>query len=213
MPAVDSAPERAKIVAAAYRLLAASNGASVPITDILAAAGLSTRAFYRHFDSKDALLLAMFRSDSERVLGQLNTVAAGATTAREGLESWIGFMLRLTADPRRRRRVLVLKSDEVTRARGYGAELERYRAAQDRAIVVLLRRGLADGSLPRADPEHDAAYIRAAIHGAFDELMARPLGGDVDDAVRSLADFVLRALNAAPADNSPPPGRAEFHRA
>jgi AcrR family transcriptional regulator len=195
----DIASERTKIVAAAYRLLTASDGASVPITDILAAAGLSTRAFYRHFDSKDALLLAMFRSDSDRVLGQLSAIAADSATAREGLERWIGNMLTLTADPRRRRRVLVISSDEVTRARGYRAELERYRADQDKAIAALLRRGLADGSLPRSEPERDARYIRAAIHTAFDELMARRLGGDVDDVIRSLVDFVLRSLEAATA--------------
>ena len=197
MSATDNTSERAKIVAAAYRLLTASDGASVPITDILAAAGLSTRAFYRHFDSKDALLLAMFRSDSDRVLGQLSAIAAGSATAREGLERWIGNMLALTADPRRRRRVLVLSSDEVTRARGYRAELERYRADQDEAITALLRRGLADGSLPRSEPERDARYIRGAIHAAFDGLMARRLGGDVDDVVRSLVGFVLRSLEAA----------------
>jgi AcrR family transcriptional regulator len=199
LSATDITSERAKIVAAAYRLLTASDGASVPITDILAAAGLSTRAFYRHFDSKDALLLAMFRSDSDRVLGQLSAIAADSATAREGLERWIGNMLALTADPRRRRRVLVLSSDEVTRARGYRAELERYHADQDEAIAALLRRGLADGSLPRSEPERDARYIRAAIHAAFDGLMARRLGGDVDDAVRSLVDFVLRSLEAAAA--------------
>ena len=199
MSATDTTAERAKIVAAAYRLLTASDGASVPITDILAAAGLSTRAFYRHFDSKDALLLAMFRSDSDRVLGQLCAIAADSATARQGLERWIATMLTLTADPRRRRRVLVLSSDEVTRARGYRAELERYRADQDQAIAALLRRGLADGSLPRSEPGRDARYVRAAIHDAFDELMARPLGGDVADVVCSLVDFVLRSLEAAPA--------------
>jgi AcrR family transcriptional regulator len=208
LPATDSSPERAKIVAAAYRLLTASDGASVPITDILAAAGLSTRAFYRHFDSKDALLLAMFRSDSDRVLAELNAIAAEAATAREGLEAWIGFMLRLTADARRRRRVLVLSSDEVTRARGHRAEHERYRTGQDEAIAALLRRGLADGSLPRADPENDARYIRGGIQGAFDALMARPLGSDVDDVVHSLVDFVLRAVQAAPE----PPARGPSAR-
>ena len=107
----DQTDDRAAIVAAAYRLLIASNGMSVPITDILRAAGLSTRAFYRHFDSKDALLLAMFRSDSENVMGRLAALAEQCATARDGLETWINSLLRLTTDPRRRQRVLVLHSD------------------------------------------------------------------------------------------------------
>jgi AcrR family transcriptional regulator len=50
-----------RIINAAYRCLAAAAGAPVSITDILEEAGLPTRAFYRHFESKDALLLSMLR--------------------------------------------------------------------------------------------------------------------------------------------------------
>jgi AcrR family transcriptional regulator len=190
----DRADERARIVEAAYRLLADSDGASVPITDVLAAAGMSTRAFYRHFDSKDALLLAMFRSDSERVLGELRGSAERAETAREALHGWIISMLRLAADPRRRWRALVLASDEVTRAKGFRAERERYRAGQDGAVADLLRRGLTDGSVRTADPEHDAPLVRAAFSEGFEMVMGLPVGADVGPVAASVLAFVDRAL-------------------
>ena len=56
--------ERSRIIEAAYRCLVDSGGGGLSVTGVLNAAGLSTRAFYRHFDSKDALLLAMFRERS-----------------------------------------------------------------------------------------------------------------------------------------------------
>src|SRR5438132_113978 len=75
--------------------------------------------FYRHFPSKDALLLAMFRRDSERVTSQLAGLVAAAPDASAALEEWVGFQLALCYDPRRFRRVQVMMSDEVRRSPGY----------------------------------------------------------------------------------------------
>jgi AcrR family transcriptional regulator len=194
----DRSTERAHIIEVAYRVLDESEGASVPITDVLAAAGMSTRAFYRHFDSKDALLLEMFRSDSTRVLDELRAAADRADTAREALHSWILGMLRLAADPRRRRRTLVLTSDEVTRAKGFRLERERYRAGQDAAVADLLRRGLLDGSMPASDPDRDAPLVRAVFSEGFEMVMTRPVGLDVDPVATGVLAFVDRALGVRP---------------
>jgi AcrR family transcriptional regulator len=85
--AVSQASERTKIMEAAYRILAENEGAAISIAGVLSAAELSTRAFYRHFDSKDGLLLAMFRQDADRVLAELQTAAATAATATEALRA------------------------------------------------------------------------------------------------------------------------------
>ncbi|MEU7811728.1 TetR/AcrR family transcriptional regulator [Pseudonocardia sp. NPDC049154] len=192
----DRGAERDVIVEAAYRLLTASAGASVPITAVLAEAGMSTRAFYRHFDSKDALLLAMFRTDSERVLRELRAAAERAVTAHEALHGWIRSILHFAADPRRRSRALVIASDEVRRAKGYRAEQARYEAGQDAALAEILRRGLGDGSLPRARPETDAPLVRAAFTEGFGLVMARPVGADVGPVADGVLSFVDRALGA-----------------
>ncbi|ABH00529.1 conserved hypothetical protein (plasmid) [Rhodococcus jostii RHA1] len=96
MTARDNRPdgreaERAKIVEAAYRLLAV-DGASASVTDILAQAGLGTRAFHRLFDSKDELLLTMFRSDGDCALGDLEVDAALAPDGRIALHGWISAL-------------------------------------------------------------------------------------------------------------------------
>jgi AcrR family transcriptional regulator len=91
--------ERTKIIDAAYRALAASRGESVSVTEILRAAGLSTRAFYRHFDGKDALLLAMFRQESAAMLSRLDTIATSATSPSDALRGWIDEFLRVASPP------------------------------------------------------------------------------------------------------------------
>jgi len=185
--------ERAAVMDAAYRTLVASKGTSVSVTDVLRTAGLSTRAFYRHFESKDELLLALFRRDAERVAGQLDA-AARAETPRDALVGWIAAFLRIASDPRRRRRVLVLSSEEVTRARGYAAERQRFEAAQVRAIAAILERGVADGSFPWAKPVPDARSIRAALGQAFEDQVAGTANLTADEAAAEVADFAFRAV-------------------
>lgn len=192
--APDRSTERATIVEAAYRLLADSDGVSVPITDVLSAAGMSTRAFYRHFDSKDALLLAMFRNDSDRVLQDFRAAADRAETAREALHGWIVSMLRLASDPKRRSRALVIASDEVRRARGYRAQSLRYEDGQDAALSEILRRGLWDGTLPNTVPDADAPLVRAAFTAGFIRVMATPVGSDIGPVAADVLSFVDRAL-------------------
>jgi len=186
--------ERARIVEAAYRCL--SEKTSVSVTEILAAAGLGTRAFYRHFGSKDELLLAMLRRDAERVLAELRGVVEAASSPLAALAALIEHMLALTADGRRRHRVTVMTSEEVMKARGYPAEWLRVQREQDALIAGILRAGLADGSLPWADPESDARAIRAAMAQAFEDQMSGAAAVPADRAAAQVTSFALRALGA-----------------
>ncbi|TVT13146.1 TetR/AcrR family transcriptional regulator [Amycolatopsis acidiphila] len=181
---------------AAYRCLATSNGDGVSVTDILREAGLSTRAFYRHFDSKDNLLLAMFRRDSDRVHAELESAALAAGSPTEALRAWIEGYLRLTSQPRRRQRVLVLSSAELMRAAGYADERTRSMIRLQDGIAEILRRGLDDGSFPWAAPEPDARAIRAALTEAFAEQMSRSTTVPAAVAADQVINFAFRALGA-----------------
>ncbi|MFI0482894.1 TetR/AcrR family transcriptional regulator [Actinomadura sp. 9N215] len=192
------AAERVRIMDAAYRCLADARGAPVSITEILTAAGLSTRAFYRQFESKDALLLAMFRRDSTRVMAELREVAASAASPAEALGGLIAGMLAITADERRRRRVLALTSGEATRARGYAGERGRVMAEQEAVIAEILAAGRADGSFPLADPGQDARFVRAALGQAFEDQMAGTADATAAETAARLTGFALRALGANP---------------
>lgn len=186
--------ERARIMDAASRLL--SSGGGLAVTDVLEAAGLSTRAFYRHFESKDALLLALFRRDSERVNAQLEATVNAAPSPRDALVAWIEGTLALVADPRRRRRVLVFSSEEVTRARGLGAERHRIQEAQVAALTRILAAGLADGSFPWAVLPADARALQAACSEALDDQITQVAQVPAEQAAAEIADFALRALGA-----------------
>ncbi len=193
----DQDDERELIMDAAYRCLLASGGVSVSITDILHAAGLSTRAFYRHFASKDSLLLALFRRDCERVTAELTASIATATTAREALRRWIDGVLHLMSAEPRRRRALILSSEETRRARGFAAERERFQTDQEAALAAILRRGVEDGSFPWADARADAEQIQAVLGRALDRQLLCPSVERPAETADRVADFVFRALGAS----------------
>jgi hypothetical protein len=151
----------------------------------------------------------------EHFLSVLTTAAADAPTAATALRRWIDGTLRLATGQPHRRHLLVLRSDEARRARGYACERERMRIVGTAGLAAILRRGIADGTLPLADPDADAEQIQAILgHCLESGLLRRRDGGAPDSGVADgsddadLADrvstFVFRALGA-PA----PPGSAD----
>jgi AcrR family transcriptional regulator len=192
--ASEQEAERTRIIEAAYRALVASRGESVSVTEILRAASLSTRAFYRHFDSKDALLLAMFRQESAAMLSRLDAIATSAANPTDALRGWIDEFLRIASAPRRRQRAVVLSSEEVTRAKGYLAARQDMQAEQESSIAAVLARGREDGSFPWTEPASDARSVRAAIGQAFDDQMRGVAGIPADEAATQVVDFAFRAV-------------------
>lgn len=188
--------DRGCIIEAAYGCLSAPHSGPIPVAAILQRAGVSTRAFYRHFESKDELFLAMLRQESDALAGRLDQIVEEMPGSPvDQLEAWIGRMFGLVHDAQLRMHFIVIDSDEVRAAKGYRETRERAHADRERSLVEILRRGKEDGSFPLADPERDAIAISAVV--------SREMNGwspdDDRQLQRSLArvlDFALRALGA-----------------
>lgn len=188
--------DRGCIIEAAYGCLSAPHSGPIPVAAILQRAGVSTRAFYRHFESKDELFLAMLRQESDALAGRLDQIVEEMPGSPvDQLEAWIGRMFGLVHDAQLRMHFIVIDSDEVRAAKGYRETRERAHADRERSLVEILRRGKEDGSFPLADPERDAMAISAVV--------SREMNGwspdDDRQLQRSLArvlDFALRALGA-----------------
>lgn len=162
---------------------------------ILRQAGVSTRAFYRHFASKDALFLAMLQTESEALQARLERIpqdTVGGPVAE--LRAWIMHMFDLCSDPRRRSHMDVLESDEVRTAKGYWEVRDTVRALREHSLVTVLERGRRDGVFPLAQPAADAV----AISGTVSRLMGDRSAADHVRAGGQVLDFALRALGAPP---------------
>jgi len=143
---------------AAYRVLRRNGERGATVAEILAEAGLSTRAFYRHFRSKDELLLALFQAESEAAGERLDAKLAVAPSPRAGLDVWIDDVLDLVYERRRAERTFVF-SDLPLQLALDPVDIDRVSEAQWRPLVGVLAAGLADGDFPEADPELDACII------------------------------------------------------
>lgn len=195
-PTVD---DRQGIIDAAYGCLFEPHNGPIPVAAILDRAGLSTRAFYRHFSSKDELFLAMLQQEADALTARLDRIADESPgDPVEQLTAWVETMFVLARDPQLRMHLAVIDSDEVRAAKGYREMRERLHADRERSLERVLRRGRDDGSFPLTKPQPDAVAISAIVSR---ELTISGAGSD-DDLRRSRArvlDFALRALGAVTA--------------
>lgn len=165
---------------------------------ILRTAGLSSRAFYRHFSSKDDLFLALLQQAGGTLVAEVNRIADAAVgSPAEQLADWVGAMFDSVVDPEQLRQLTVIDCDEVRAARGYRAMRERLHIDRERSLSEILSRGRADGSFPLTDPESDAVAINAVVS----RVMANETAVDVQalkQAEARVLDFALRAVGAVP---------------
>ncbi|WP_326545631.1 TetR/AcrR family transcriptional regulator [Mycolicibacterium sp. ND9-15] len=191
-----AARDRERIIEAAYACLSQPHTGSVPVAAILHHAGVSTRAFYRHFESKDELFLAMLREETDGLAQRLDRVAEEKSwTPAEQVEAWIEVMFGLIHDDETRMHFTVIDSDEVRAAKGYRATRERAHADRERSLVQILRRGRDEGAFPMADPEQDASAINAIISRVMITQSHDDHGG-LRRAKARVLDFAMRALGA-----------------
>lgn len=184
-----------QLVEAAFRVVAASGSVDPPVRDILREANLSTAAFYRHFRSKDELMLIVEDEGARMLASYLESRMARAAGPLGQVRAWITGVLRQAADRRaaERTRPFALVS---------GALVSRFpREHRDMEAIITdsLRRaieaGVAEGLCASADPAFDALTISDCTFG----WMSRHLR-DRTAPSRELADqlvgFAYRVLGA-----------------
>jgi len=165
--------EERVIMRAAFRLIGQSDSGSTSVQDILAATGLSTRAFYRHFESKDELIMAMYRVDSKRAAAELSTTIAKAPTPLRAVEAWIDHWLSIAFDPRRAARVRVLSSNEVRASAGFRLVTQEYHLISVAVLTQILSSGKEQGLFPRIQPDEDAASLQRIMLGYVEARVFR----------------------------------------
>lgn len=81
MSASDKKKSHERILKAASRLFRERGVEATSVADVMKAAGLTHGGFYRHFDSKEALVSAAFRQAAEELLSEVEAVPAGPAHA------------------------------------------------------------------------------------------------------------------------------------
>jgi AcrR family transcriptional regulator len=88
------------IVHAAFAVIRRTGSPSPTVADILAEAGLSTTAFYRHFPTKDDLLATLLERAHQRTQASIEAAVAAAADPGDRIDAWIRALFAMAATPR-----------------------------------------------------------------------------------------------------------------
>lgn len=157
------------------------------VADIVAAAGLSNEAFYRHFRSKDALVVAILEDGAEQLCGYISHQMAKETAPEEKVRRWVEGVLSQAMDEETAATTLAVMWNA-------GGITEGFLAGPPSAAGLLAR--LLHGSyteLGSANAELDASLAAHATVGRLADHLwrrERPTAADVDRITR----FCLRTV-------------------
>jgi len=188
----DDEVERNLVMDAAYRALR-DQGSDFTIAQVLAAGGVSTRSFYRHFPSKDALLGALYRGDAEQASRRLRHRVGAAGTAAAAVGAWIDEIFSFLGHAPRAERVAVLGSVTTGRPDSAAAVAEA-RQLLVAPLVEAVTGGIGDGSFVAVDAAVAADLVAAAVMHAAG--LGSPGGGAARHDEAQVLAFCLRALGA-----------------
>ncbi|MGW0181976.1 TetR/AcrR family transcriptional regulator [Nocardia sp. NPDC003345] len=167
------------------------------VADIVAAAGSSNDAFYRHFRSKDALMAALLTDGTERLGRYVAHRMAKESDPAARVRSWVSAILAQaeTASAADTRAVLCQTG-------GLGVDLVSGRAASaPRRLAALLHAPLAE--LGVREPEYVAGLLAYSAVGKLSEHLWSDIEPTAEEVAR-LGDYCLFVAAAAGVGGAPP---------
>lgn len=186
---IDYEAEVRRLLDAAFAVIG-RNGTSARarVADIVAEAGLSNEAFYRHFPSKDALVTALVEDGALRLAGYVAHQMGKESTPQAKVRRWVVGVLSQTEGSTAETTVAVLWNGSHLDAAAPGAQ------ATTAPLAALLHEPLAE--LGSAAPELHASLVSHAVVGTVSRHLGartRPSRRETDQIV----DFCLAAVGGA----------------
>jgi TetR/AcrR family fatty acid metabolism transcriptional regulator len=173
---------RQQILAAAVRVFAARGYETTRVGDIAKEAGVAYGLVYHYFDSKAAVLEAVFREAWGRLLAAVALAEETAGTAPEQLSLVVKIVLRAWRDDPDLVRLLVR---EITRNPHIQDELDEIGQAFA-SLQRIVERGQREGTIR---PALDARLCAWMLYGALEEVLTGWVLGRLPDD----AEFVASA--------------------
>lgn len=176
-----------KLLDAALAVMSRCGTDSRPrVADIVEAAGLSNDAFYRHFRSKDALVVALLEDGADRLHGHLTHQMAKAATPEDAVRTWVEVILA-QARPDAAATALAVLWNGGSLADGLAAG----RHFASAPLAELLRTPFAELGSPTPD-EHASLAAHAAL-GRLSDLLWQRQEPTPDDVGR-ITTFLCNAV-------------------
>ncbi|MHA7649951.1 TetR/AcrR family transcriptional regulator [Mycobacterium sp. ML4] len=158
----EATAEVERILAAAVRVMERAAPEPPRVSDIVAEAGSSNKAFYRYFGGKDDLILAVMERGVAIVVSYLQHQMAKEARPQDKIACWIEGALAQVADPHL-----------ISMSRAAAGQMSTWLVA-DREMLLPLRNLLVEpvAALGSADVDRDVD----AVYGGTVAMMRRYVG-------------------------------------
>jgi AcrR family transcriptional regulator len=183
---------RSRILEAATELFSRRGYNKSSVDDICTQAGISKGAFYHHFESKQALFLALLdswlqtidsaiqasreRTAPETFMHMTEAFPHFFQTAGENLPMFLEFWLQASRDKK-----------------VWEASIAPYRRYQ-KYFASLIKKGVREGSFVEVDPELAARMIVSTAMGLFLQSLLDPNGAQWDKVARDSTNLLVNSL-------------------
>jgi AcrR family transcriptional regulator len=184
---------RRTIVAAAAEALREQGVRGLSVAAVLDRAELSTRAFYRHFESKDQVVGAVFLEMAQAEKRRLQRKMARAADPVEAVGAWIDGRLDLAFDENIKSDLRRLSLEAQSQIFAAPELIQPAFEEMLKPLIEQLSRGVSSGVFHDIDPVTEAQSIQGVVWASTERHWA---AGDCERAeVRGRAlRFCLRGL-------------------
>lgn len=189
----ESEEEVARLLRAGLEEIAERGDVEPRVVDIVKRAGLSNKAFYRHFQSKDELLLAILEEGMRARVREFDARLAQGRSATDRVRIWVECVLEQAMSEHFAALTRPLLVYQARLADSLGPQLWGHADHLRAPLEAALRDGLASGELRGIDPaaESEVIYYLAMgwMHG---RVMQRKLASPED--ARRVVEFALAGV-------------------
>jgi len=189
------ADEVERLIGAAFELIRDSGELGPRVSEIVARAGLSNQAFYRHFRSKDELLAAVLDAGIQQLADYVEHRMAKAADPLDAVRAWLRGVLAQTLDPQAARATRPFALGRGRLADEHPEEVARSQRRLTGPLRTVIAAAVEAGQLPAGtDPELGAEALYLLAIGWLEARLAG--GGATSEAAAQLESFALAGLGA-----------------
>jgi len=182
------AAEARRLIDAAFVVMRREGTIDPGVRAVVQEAGLSNQAFYRHFASKDALLLAVLADGQRQLVGYLARRVASTTNPAEQVQRWVSGVMAQARDHDAAEATRPFACNSARLADLFPADLAASRAEMLASLTPAVQALGGNG--------HDAELVRDLALARMNDAIAHrriPSKGEI----QRLVEFCLAGINGA----------------
>jgi AcrR family transcriptional regulator len=182
-----------RLLQAGFELVRREGVLEPRVDEIVAEAGLSNQAFYRHFRSKDELLLALLDDGICTLRSYVDHRMSKARTPERKIRSWIAGVLEqaLNEDAASATRPFTVSRARL--AERFPEEVRESEAQLTALLRAAIQEAVDAGQLEHADPQRDSEIISNLARGWWERKLSEAVPAKRADSEHLIA-FALHGL-------------------